>query len=87
MDMLFSILHNDYCNKLKEVYILSITTDHSPESTVRKRTYRHWTTLEDRKLKELRQSGMKFKHIAIQLSRTAISVEKRYRKITSTSND
>jgi hypothetical protein len=68
---------------------LSITTDQRPESTkdVRKRTYRHWTTLEDRKLKELRQSGMKFKHIAIQLSRTAISVEKRYRKITAPTND
>jgi hypothetical protein len=49
---------------------------------VRKRTYRHWTTLEDRKLLELRNSGMRFKHIAIQLSRTAISVEKRYRKIS-----
>lgn len=68
---------------------MSITTDQSLESTqdVRKRTYRHWTTLEDRKLKELRQSGMKFKHIAIQLSRTAISVEKRYRKITAPTND
>jgi hypothetical protein len=49
---------------------------------VRKRTYRHWTTLEDRKLIELRNSGMRFKHIATQLSRTAISVEKRYRKIS-----
>ncbi|QGQ48151.1 SANT/Myb domain-containing protein [Metabacillus sediminilitoris] len=68
---------------------MSITTDQLPESTqdVRKRTYRHWTTLEDRKLKELRQNGMKFKHIAIQLSRTAISVEKRYRKITAPTND
>lgn len=47
----------------------------------KKRTYRHWTTLEDRKLLELRNSGMKFKHIAIELSRTPISVEKRYRKI------
>ncbi|MBO1511754.1 hypothetical protein [Metabacillus bambusae] len=47
----------------------------------KKRTYRHWTTLEDRKLLELRNSGMRFKHIATQLSRTAISVEKRYRKI------
>ncbi|MCM3162353.1 MULTISPECIES: Myb-like DNA-binding domain-containing protein [Bacillaceae] len=46
-----------------------------------KRTYRHWTTLEDRKLLELRNSGMKFRHIAEQLSRTPISVEKRYRKI------
>ncbi|UHA61562.1 SANT/Myb domain-containing protein [Metabacillus litoralis] len=46
-----------------------------------KRTYRHWTTLEDRKLLELRKSGMKFRHIAEQLSRTPISVEKRYRKI------
>lgn len=46
-----------------------------------KRTYRHWTTLEDRKLLELRKSGMKFRHIANELSRTAISVEKRYRKI------
>lgn len=47
----------------------------------KKRTYRHWTTLEDRKLLELRKSGIKFRHIAEQLSRTAISVEKRYRKI------
>ncbi|HZH62829.1 MAG TPA: hypothetical protein VEY70_25390 [Metabacillus sp.] len=47
----------------------------------KKRTYRHWTTLEDRKLLELRHSGMKFRHIAEQLSRTPISVEKRYRKI------
>lgn len=48
----------------------------------KKRTYRHWTTLEDRKLLELRLSGMKFREIAQELSRTAISVEKRYRKIT-----
>ena len=47
----------------------------------KKRTYRHWTTLEDRKLLQLRQSGMKFRHIAEELSRTPISVEKRYRKI------
>ena len=47
----------------------------------KKRTYRHWTTLEDRKLLELRRSGMRFRHIAEQLSRTPISVEKRYRKI------
>lgn len=48
---------------------------------VKKRTYRHWTTLEDRKLLELRNSGLKFRQIATELSRTAISVEKRYRKI------
>ncbi len=54
-----------------------------PKQGEKKRTYRHWTTLEDRRLLELRKSGMKFKHIAGQLSRTAISVEKRYRKITS----
>lgn len=47
----------------------------------RKRTYRHWTTLEDRKLLQLRASGLKFKTIAEQLSRTPISVEKRFRKI------
>jgi hypothetical protein len=64
---------------------MSITSEHTPKSHKedKKRTYKHWTTLEDRKLKELRNSGMKFKHIAIQLSRTAISVEKRYRKITT----
>ena len=50
----------------------------------KKRTYRHWTTLEDRKLLQLRQSGMRFRHIAEQLSRTPISVEKRYRKICQT---
>lgn len=63
---------------------MSITSEHTPTHTkeAKKRTYKHWTTLEDRKLKELRHSGMKFKHIATQLSRTAISVEKRYRKIT-----
>lgn len=48
---------------------------------IKKRTYRHWTTLEDRRLLELRNSGLKFRHIATELSRTAISVEKRYRKI------
>ncbi|WP_226670827.1 hypothetical protein [Metabacillus litoralis] len=46
-----------------------------------KRTYRHWTTLEDRKLLQLRESGLKFKTIADQLCRTPISVEKRFRKI------
>jgi DNA-binding NarL/FixJ family response regulator len=55
------------------------TINHDQEES--KRTYRHWTTLEDRKLLELRRSGMKFRHIAEQLSRTPISVEKRYRKI------
>ncbi|XQY91525.1 Myb-like DNA-binding domain-containing protein [Metabacillus sp. HB246100] len=46
-----------------------------------KRTYRHWTTLEDRKLLQLRNDGMKFRLIAKELQRTPISVEKRYRKI------
>ncbi|APH03569.1 Myb-like DNA-binding domain-containing protein [Bacillus weihaiensis] len=46
-----------------------------------KRTYRHWTTLEDRKLLQLRNNGMKFRLIAKELQRTPISVEKRYRKI------
>ncbi|MBZ5750833.1 hypothetical protein [Metabacillus rhizolycopersici] len=59
------------------------TSNHTTQSNkeVKKRTYRHWTTLEDRKLLELRHSGLKFKQIATELSRTAISVEKRYRKI------
>lgn len=62
---------------------MNLTFSHNPQSNTEanKRTYRHWTTLEDRKLLELRNSGMKFRHIATQLSRTAISVEKRYRKI------
>jgi DNA-binding NarL/FixJ family response regulator len=55
--------------------------DTKNKSEDKKRTYRHWTTLEDRKLLELRNSGMRFRQIATQLSRTAISVEKRYRKI------
>jgi DNA-binding NarL/FixJ family response regulator len=63
---------------------MSITSSHTLQSNkeASKRTYRHWTTLEDRKLLELRHSGMRFKNIATQLSRTAISVEKRYRKIS-----
>ncbi|WP_156178192.1 hypothetical protein [Bacillus sp. SA1-12] len=62
---------------------MSVTTNQSQSGKdVRKRTYRHWTTLEDRRLLELRNNGMKFCHIATQLSRTAISVEKRYRKIS-----
>jgi DNA-binding NarL/FixJ family response regulator len=62
---------------------MSVTSSQDKEkiNADKKRTYRHWTTLEDRKLLELRNSGMRFKHIATQLSRTAISVEKRYRKI------
>ncbi|MCM3410055.1 SANT/Myb domain-containing protein [Metabacillus litoralis] len=45
------------------------------------RTYKHWTTSEDFKLLKLRKSGKRFKEIADILDRTAISVEKRYRKI------
>ena len=63
---------------------LSEYTNQTIESEEKKRTYRHWTTLEDRKLLQLRQSGMRFRHIAEQLSRTPISVEKRYRKICQT---
>lgn len=48
----------------------------------KKRSYRHWTTLEDKKLLKLRFSGMKFRDVGVELKRTAISVEKRYRKIT-----
>ncbi|MFC0272222.1 hypothetical protein ACFFIX_12330 [Metabacillus herbersteinensis] len=48
----------------------------------RKRSYRHWTTLEDKKLLELRFNGLRFRDIGVELKRTAISVEKRYRKIT-----
>ncbi|MBM7606252.1 DNA-binding NarL/FixJ family response regulator [Metabacillus crassostreae] len=62
---------------------MSITSNNTLQTSEEevKRTYRHWTTLEDRKLLQLRASGLKFKTIAEQLNRTPISVEKRYRKI------
>ncbi|MDQ0231445.1 hypothetical protein [Metabacillus malikii] len=62
---------------------MSMTSGYESKVEEKKRTYRHWTTLEDRKLLELRNSGLKFKQIATQLERTAISVEKRYRKIVN----
>lgn len=54
------------------------------EIGIQKRAYRHWTTLEDKKLVDLRKNGIKFREIAQQLNRTPISVEKRFRKIEKT---
>ncbi|MGM0923191.1 MULTISPECIES: Myb-like DNA-binding domain-containing protein [Metabacillus] len=54
------------------------------EIDLQKRAYRHWTTLEDKKLMDLRKQGVKFRDIARQLNRTPISVEKRFRKIEKT---
>jgi IS30 family transposase len=54
------------------------------EIDLQKRAYRHWTTLEDKKLVDLRKNGIKFREIAQQLNRTPISVEKRFRKIEKT---
>ncbi|MDQ0857243.1 Myb-like DNA-binding domain-containing protein [Bacillus sp. V2I10] len=54
------------------------------EIDLQKRAYRHWTTLEDKKLMDLRKQGVKFRDIASQLNRTPISVEKRFRKIEKT---
>ncbi|USK33608.1 hypothetical protein LIT25_24410 [Bacillus sp. F19] len=51
------------------------------EIDLQKRAYRHWTTLEDKKLMDLRKQGVKFRDIARQLNRTPISAEKRFRKI------
>ncbi|MRX72179.1 hypothetical protein GJU40_08445 [Bacillus lacus] len=49
----------------------------------KQRTYKHWTTLEDKRLIQLRESGMRYRQIAEKLKRTPLSVEKRYRKITN----
>ncbi|WP_191557335.1 SANT/Myb-like DNA-binding domain-containing protein [Metabacillus idriensis] len=57
------------------------------ETDIQKRAYRHWTTLEDKKLVDLRKKGNKFREIAQQLNRTPISVEKRFRKIEKTKFD
>jgi IS30 family transposase len=57
------------------------------EIDLNKRAYRHWTTLEDRKLMDLRKQGVRFREIAKQLNRTPISVEKRFRKIEKTKFD
>ncbi|MBO1515062.1 hypothetical protein [Metabacillus bambusae] len=51
-----------------------------------KRDYNHWSTSEERQLFELRKSGLKFE-IGQRLGRTAISVEKRYRKIMNGNDD
>lgn len=45
------------------------------------RDYRHWSTSEEQRLYELRKQGLKFREIGEKLERTAISVEKRYRKL------
>ena len=45
------------------------------------RSYKHWSTKQDVQLLNMKRSGMKYKEIAIELNRTSISVEKRYRKI------
>ncbi len=57
------------------------------EIDIKKREYRHWTTLEDRKLMDLRNQGFRFREIGKMLNRTAISVEKRFRKIEKTKFD
>ncbi|MCD7034456.1 hypothetical protein LRR81_09420 [Metabacillus sp. GX 13764] len=51
------------------------------------RTYKHWSTLEDRKLISLREEGMRYREIAAKLERTKLSVEKRYRKIMNQKED
>ncbi|MBD1381386.1 helix-turn-helix domain-containing protein [Metabacillus arenae] len=47
----------------------------------KQRTYKHWSTLEDRELLQLREEGLKYREIAKKLDRSPLSVEKRYRKI------
>ncbi|MFC0273777.1 hypothetical protein ACFFIX_20530 [Metabacillus herbersteinensis] len=48
----------------------------------KKRSYKHWTRLEEVKLVNLRKAGLKYREIADEMNRTPLSVEKRYRKIT-----
>lgn len=50
----------------------------------KKRTYQTWTTKEDDRLVELRNQGYKYKEIGLLMNRSAISVERRYKKIIST---
>lgn len=49
--------------------------------TSKKRSYRTWTTIEDQKLLELRESGYTFKKIGERLNRSINSVEHRYKRI------
>jgi len=55
-------------------------TEHE-QNLRKKRKYRHWSTLEDSKLKALRSKGKTFKQIGEDLSRSAVSVERRYNRI------
>lgn len=50
----------------------------------KKRTYQTWTTKEDYMLLELRSQGHKYKEIGMVMNRSAISVERRYKKIINT---
>lgn len=50
----------------------------------KRRTYQTWTTKEDYKLLELRSKGYKYKEIGMAMNRSAISVERRYKKIINT---
>lgn len=52
-----------------------------------KREYNHWSITEERQLVELRNSGLKFREIGEKMGRTAISVEKRYRKLMNGNDD
>ncbi|WP_313803462.1 helix-turn-helix domain-containing protein [Cytobacillus sp.] len=50
----------------------------------KKKTYQTWTTKEDDKLLALRSQGYKFKEIGMLMNRSAISVERRHKKIIHT---
>jgi len=49
--------------------------------TTKKRRYQKWTTKEETLLIELRKKGLSYKEIGEQMGRTAISVERRYKRI------
>ncbi len=50
---------------------------------IKKRSYRNWTTLEDKKLISLRRERLTFNVIAVKMKRTPTSVRNRYKLITS----
>ncbi|RKQ32534.1 hypothetical protein [Oceanobacillus halophilus] len=51
------------------------------QSLTKKKKYKTWTTKEDRELVRLREEGLTYKKIGEMMNRSAISVERRYKRI------
>lgn len=52
------------------------------QQSVKKRSYKCWTTKEDQRLLELRKQGLTYAEIGERMNRSPLSIERRYKRIS-----